>query len=65
MYFDSDKNARSIIRRDIINDRVGSKLTPQAVERAVDFGASLTNNNLNWGQIKEASIKHVTNDILK
>jgi len=63
--FDMDKNARDIIRNSINRDNTGSKLTPQAVERAVDFGASLTKQGLNWGQIKEASIKHVTNDILK
>lgn len=61
----TDKLARDIIRRDITNDRVGSKLTPAAVERAVDYGASITDNRLNWGQIKDASIKHVIHDILK
>lgn len=65
MAWDADKNARDIIRGNIQRDRVGSSLTPQAQERAVDFAMKSTGAGLNWGQLKEIGIKHVTADVLK
>lgn len=60
-----DELTRSIIRRDIKADRVGSQLTPAAVERAVDFAAGQTGAGLNFGQLKEIGIAHVTDGVFK
>jgi len=61
----NDDLSRRIIAGDIARDRVGSKLTPQAQERAVDHAMRHVGKNLNWGQLKDIGIKHVTADILK
>ena len=60
-----DKLTRDIIRGHIQRDPVGRQLTDAAVERAVDYGASLSGKGLNFGQLKDASIKHVTHDVFK
>jgi hypothetical protein len=62
---DRDSLDRGIISGDIKADPVGAKLTPQAQERATEFGMSLRGQGMNWGQIREASIKHVTADVLR
>lgn len=61
----SDDTKRRIIAGDIARDRVGRTLTPEAQQRAVDHAMQFTNKNLNWGQLKDIGIKHVTSDVLK
>ena len=58
---------RRIIRKDIERDRVGSRLTEEAKERAVDFAEKTSRDvgGLNFGQLREIGIKHVTNDVFK
>lgn len=61
----NDDLTKRIIAGDVARDRVGSRLTPAAQERAVDFAMKQTGKGLNWGQLKEIGISHVTSDVLK
>ncbi len=56
---------RQIIREDIGRDRVGRKLTEAAKDRAVDFAEKTSHKvgGLNYGQLKEIGIKHVTSEV--
>lgn len=60
-----DKLTRSIISGDIARDSVGAKLTPEAHERAVDFAMKQTGKGLNFGQLKNIGISHVTSEVFK
>lgn len=60
-----DDLSKRIISDTIARDKVGRTLTPQAQERAADFAANLSARGLNWGQLKDIGISHVTEGILK
>jgi len=59
------ENARSIMRSNIDRDSVGSKLTPAARERAVEFAVDVWEGQMGNGKAAELGIKHVTHGVLK
>lgn len=65
MAFDKYENAKAIMRDQIERDPVGSKLTPQAIERAAEFGADSWVGSMGAGDAAQIGIKHVTKDVLK
>lgn len=65
MAYDKDKAHRQIIAGNIDRDPVGRELTPQARERAIDFGVSAWKGNMGNGKAAELGIKHATSDVLK
>lgn len=62
---DSDRLNRIIIGGNIDRHPVGSKLTPEARERAIDFGISVWKGNMGNGQAADLGIKHVVSDVIK
>jgi len=56
---------RSIIASNIDRDSVGRKLTPQARERAIEFGTNAWKGNMGNGKAAELGIQHVTSEVLK
>ena len=63
MMSDAELN-RKIIAGDISRDPTGSRLTPQARERAIDFGVNAWKGDMGCGRAVELGIKHVMSDIL-
>lgn len=63
--FDHEANKRAIIASNIDRDRVGSKLTPEARERAINFGTNVWKGNMGNGTASDMGIKHVTADTFK
>jgi hypothetical protein len=56
---------RSIIAGNIDRDPAGRRLTPEARERAIDFGTKVWKGNMGNGTASDLGIKHVTSDVLK
>lgn len=56
---------RKIIEGNIDRDSVGQRLTPEARERAIDFGVSAWKGNMGNGTAAQLGIKHVTADVFK
>ena len=51
---------------DIDKHPVGSKLTPAAREKAIDFAQkTMTTNNVDYGTATKLGIDHVTSDVFK
>lgn len=61
---DKDPN-RGILRDNITRDSVGSKLTPAATERAVDFAEKVFKGDMGNGRASQLGIQHVTADVFK
>jgi hypothetical protein len=56
---------RNIIAGNIDRDPVGRQLTPEARERAIDFGVNAWKGNMGNGTASDLGIKHVTSDVFK
>ena len=54
-----------IILGTIARNPIGRQLTPEAQQRAAEFAAANMGKGLNWGQLADVGIKHVTDGILK
>lgn len=65
MAWDERKNRLDIMRANINRDPVGSKLTPEAKERAAEFAADVWAGQMGSGDAARIGIKHVTKDVLK
>lgn len=65
MAYDKRKNSESIIAGNIDRDPVGRRLTPEARERAIQFGADAWKGNMGNGQAAKIGIQHVTFDVFK
>jgi hypothetical protein len=61
---DRDLN-RSIIASNIDRHPVGRRLTPEARERAINFGTEAWKGNMGNGRAAELGIQHATSDVLK
>lgn len=61
---DRDLN-KSIIANNIDRDPTGRRLTPQARERAIEFGTDAWKGNMGNGQAAQIGIKHATSDVFK
>lgn len=61
---DSDMNRR-IIAGNIDRDPVGSRLTPQAREKAIDFGTKAWKGDMGNGTASKLGIQHATSDTFK
>jgi len=59
------KNAKAIIGQNIDRDSLGRKLTPEARERAIDFGVKTWKGNIGSGDAARTGIRHVTSDTFK
>lgn len=60
-----ERNAKAIIGQNIDRDSVGRKLTPEARERAIDFGAQVWKGDMGNGDAARIGIKHVTSGTFK
>ena len=60
----SDLNRR-IIANNIDRDPVGRQLTPEARERAIDFGTSIWKGDMGNGKAADIGIAHATADVFK
>lgn len=60
-----EKLNRGIIAGNIDRDPVGRKLTPEARERAIDFGTKAWKGNMGNGTASRLGIQHVTSDVFK
>ena len=58
-----ERNAKTIIAQNIDRNPVGRKLTPEARERAINFGAKAWTGNIGNGDAARIGIKHVTSDV--
>lgn len=56
---------RRIIEDNVNRDPVGRKLTPEAREKAINFGVEVWKGNMGNGQAAQLGIKHATSDVLK
>lgn len=56
---------RSIIASNIDRDPVGSRLTPEARERAIDFGTKAWKGDMGNGTASKLGIQHVTSEVMK
>jgi len=65
MTYDRESNNRRIIAGNIDRDPVGRRLTPEARERAIDFGTKVWKGDMGNGTASQLGIKHVTSDTLK
>lgn len=65
MTYDDNKNSLEIMRQNIRRNPVGSKLTPQAQEKAAQFAVSVWKGQMGNGEASQIGIKAVTKDILK
>jgi hypothetical protein len=54
---------REIIADNIDRDSEGSRLTPEARERAINFGLSVWKGNMGNGEAARIGIKHVTSEV--
>lgn len=59
------ENAREIMRGNIDRDPLGSRLTPEARERAVDFAVDAWKGQMGNGTASKLGIQHVTQGIIK
>jgi hypothetical protein len=59
------RNTIQIMLGDIQRDATGQKLTPEAQQRAAEFGAAAWKGNMENGDAVRLGIKHVTDGILK
>lgn len=60
-----ERNAKAIIGQNIDRNSVGRKLTPEARERAVDFGVEAWKGTIGSGDAARIGIKHVTSGVFK
>ena len=65
MALERDDMNRRIIAGNIDRDSVGSKLTPVAREKAIDFALEVWGGNMGNGEAAEIGIKHATRDVFK
>jgi len=67
MFHDSDMKRMNRLShaQDIDRDPVGSRLTPEARERAIDFAEKAFTGNTNRGTAVQLGIQHVTSDVFK
>lgn len=63
--YDKHESNRNIIAGNIDRDPVGRTLTPQARERAIEFGAEVWKGDMGNGTAAQLGIKHATSDVLK
>lgn len=61
----TQENNREIMRGNIDRDPLGSRLTPEARERAVDFATDVWKGQMGNGEASQLGIRHVTKDVLK
>ncbi len=57
---DERQNARKIMAKNIEQDRIGSKLTPEAREKAIVFAIDIWKGNMTNGKAAEIGIKHAS-----
>lgn len=62
---DERKLNREILAGNIDRDSVGSKLTPEARERAINFAERAWGGNMGNGTASKLGIEHVTSDVFK
>lgn len=55
---------RQIIAGNIDRDPIGRQLTPQARERAIDFGVQAWKGQMGNGQAADIGIRHATSEVL-
>ena len=60
-----DKLNREIIADNIARDPVGSRLTPEAREKAIKFGVDVWKGDMGNGKAAQLGIKHATSEMLK
>ncbi len=60
-----DKLNREIIAGNIDRDPIGSRLTPEARERAIKFGVDVWKGDMGNGQAAQLGIKYATSEMLK
>ena len=60
-----DKLNREIMADNIDRDPVGSRLTPEARERAIKFGVDVWRGDMGNGEAARLGIKHATSEVLK
>lgn len=62
---DRRRNSEAIIASNIDRDPVGRRLTPEAREAAIKFGADAWKGNMGNGQAADLGIKHVTSGVFR
>lgn len=63
--YDKEAANRRIIASNIDRDPVGSRLTPEARERAIDFGTKAWKGDMGNGTAANLGIQHATSDVLR